>query len=542
MKKSIIQCGIILVLILGSISATSGCTQEEEIHDYINDQNTIAQESYVIVDTGQNICYDDSDEISCPKPGESFYGQDAQYVGAQPLYQDNGDGTVTDLNTGLMWQQDPGDKKTYDEAVSEVEHFELAGYDDWRLPTIKELYSLIDFRGTDPSGSVGEDPSNLIPFIDTDYFAFEYGDSSQGERIIDSQYGSSTKSISDTGPNNDETLFGVNFADGRIKGYGMILFGSDKTFFFMYVRGDLYGVNDFTDNGDGTVTDTASGLMWQQVDSGEGMVWEDALDYAENLELAGYSDWRLPNAKELQSLVDYSKSPDATSSAAIDSVFGVTEITNEGGETDYPYYWSSTTHANSLGDGSAAAYVSFGRAMGYMDNQWVDVHGAGAQRSDPKTGDPEDYPYGTGPQGDAIRIYNYVRCVRDGLSDNQAPEKPETPKGETSGNSEIEYTYTTSTSEPDGDQVYYWFDWGDNTNSGWLGPYTSGDEVTATHTWESKGTYEVKVKAKDTDGAQSEWSEPIEIVMPKNNFLLTWFSSFFEKLLEQVSQMNLKFI
>jgi len=58
-------------------------------------------------------------------------------------------------------------------------------------------------------------------------------------------------------------------------------------------------------------------------------------------------------------------------------------------------------------------YVSFGRAMGYMQNTWVDVHGAGAQRSDPKAGDPKDYPTGRGPQGDAIRIYNYIRLVRD---------------------------------------------------------------------------------------------------------------------------------
>ena len=63
--------------------------------------------------------------------------------------------------------------------------------------------------------------------------------------------------------------------------------------------------------------------------------------------------------------------------------------------------------------GDFAAYVSFGRALGYMNNQWMDVHGAGAQRSDPKAGNPADIPKGRGPQGDAIRIYNYVRCVRD---------------------------------------------------------------------------------------------------------------------------------
>jgi len=50
--------------------------------------------------------------------------------------------------------------------------------------------------------------------------------------------------------------------------------------------------------------------------------------------------------------------------------------------------------------------------MGYMGNRWMDVHGAGAQRSDPKQRDPANFPFGRGPQGDSIRIYNHVRCVR----------------------------------------------------------------------------------------------------------------------------------
>jgi hypothetical protein len=56
--------------------------------------------------------------------------------------------------------------------------------------------------------------------------------------------------------------------------------------------------------------------------------------------------------------------------------------------------------------------------MGYMNGAWVDVHGAGAQRSDPKSGDPASYPNGRGPQGDAIRISNYVRVVRGGMNDS----------------------------------------------------------------------------------------------------------------------------
>ncbi len=97
----------------------------------------------------------------------------------------------------------------------------------------------------------------------------------------------------------------------------------------------------------------------------------------------------------------------------------MTEITNEGGKPDYPFYWTGTTHAGSRG-GTSAVYVSFGRALGHMPDrargegsQLLDVHGAGAQRSDPKTGDPRRYQGGRGPQGDVVRIHNNVRCVRN---------------------------------------------------------------------------------------------------------------------------------
>jgi len=153
-----------------------------------------------------------------------------------------------------------------------------------------------------------------------------------------------------------------------------------------------------------------------KADSGKGMNWADALAYAANIEVAGHSDWRLPNAKELQSIVDYARSPDKTRSAAINPVFESTVIKNELGERDYPYYWTGTTHTRSGGHGRAAVYVAFGRGMGCMHGRWLDVHGAGSQRSDPKAGNPADFPRGRGPQGDAIRIFNYVRCVRSMLA------------------------------------------------------------------------------------------------------------------------------
>ena len=105
-----------------------------------------------------------------------------------------------------------------------------------------------------------------------------------GERIIDAQMATSTIYVSTT-MNGDETMFGVNFADGRIKGYPtgpMPGSSEDKGYYVYYVRGNSeYGKNDFTNNGDGTITDNATGLMWTQNDNGEGLNWEDALAFAE---------------------------------------------------------------------------------------------------------------------------------------------------------------------------------------------------------------------------------------------------------------------
>ena len=91
--------------------------------------------------------------------------------------------------------------------------------------------------------------------------------------------------------------------------------------------------------------------MWAQADSGSGMDWEHALAYAQTQNAAsylGHDDWRLPNTKELQSLVDYTRSPGATDAAqvgpAIDPLFSCTAITNEAGDADYPWYWTSTSN------------------------------------------------------------------------------------------------------------------------------------------------------------------------------------------------------
>ncbi len=368
---------------------------------------------YPIVDTDQTRFYNNFSEISEPDEASSFYGQDAHHNGNLPSYTDNGDGTITDNITGLMWQQSlPNSKYSFNEAFEYAESSTLAGYNDWRIPTIKELYSLILFSGLTGNQGIGG-----VPYIDTDYFEFRYGNEYDPfSRPIDAQYVSGNAYV-ETVMNGQEGVFGLNLADGRIKCYPQ-----NKEFEVKLVRGTTdYGVNNFKDNGNGTVTDLATGLMWVKEGDSIGMNWEDALNYIQELNshnYLGYSDWRLPNAKELHSIVDYSRSPGTTNSAAIDSVFSVPSIFNEKGNKDYPFYWTSTTHD----DGpypDHAVYIAFGRALGFMqffgdsNPQLYDVHGAGAQRSDPKTGDPSDYPYGFGPQGDVIRIFNYIRPVRD---------------------------------------------------------------------------------------------------------------------------------
>ena len=392
--------------------------------------------SYPVVDTGQQRCYSDRSEIGYPDRGEPFFGQDAQFSGNRPSYRDNGDGTVTDLVTGLMWQSDPGEKKTYAEAVNGASKCRTGGYDDWRLPTVKELYSLINFSGVDPDPRSGV---GAVPFIDKDVFRFQYGKEQDGDRIIDSQWATSTLYEGEV-MHGQQAMFGVNFADGRIKGYPVASMPGRgaKTFYVIYVRGNPdYGRNDFIDNGDGTVTDRATGLQWTKADSGKGMDWETALDYAESAEsaeAAGCDDWRLPNAKELQSIVDYTRSPDTSRSAAIDPIFECTSIKNEDGKKDWAHYWTSTTHTDQRG-GSRAVYFAFGRALGFMHNEWMDVHGAGAQRSDPKTGDESELPKGHGPQGDVQRINNYVRLVRGGTAEpnSRGPKVEVKPDQQRSG-------------------------------------------------------------------------------------------------------------
>lgn len=365
--------------------------------------STLAEVSYPIVDTSQGTCYDNDNAIDCPAEGEAFYGQDAQYSGIQPSYADNGDGTVTDNATGLVWQQSGSNERYgWADAQEYCTTLELGGRDDWRAPNLKELFGISDF-------------SQGWPYLDTGVFFLD-GDGK------DQQFWASNFYEVGTTHGGAPSAFGVNHATGHIKAYpaetpdempegeappapanddgtetaqpsgGAPEFGK----LVRCVSGDEIGINAFADNGDGTVTDTATDLMWGQADAGEDMNWEDALAYAAAANASGYqgySDWRLPNIRELQSIVDYSGS-----FPAIDAEYFTWS------EADR-YYWSSTSayFNEQEPDYVYAWYVAFGYAPG-PDGE--DIHGAGAVRF---IGKAESSPHAEGD----YRPLNSVRLLRD---------------------------------------------------------------------------------------------------------------------------------
>ena len=193
--------------------------------------------TYPIVETNVTEYYNNTSVISVPSFGQAFYGQDANYQGNIPSYTDNGDGTITDNVTGLIWQKDMGVKISYSDAYTKADTMTLGGFNDWRVPTIKELYSLIIFTGR-VSGQV---PYEL--FIDSLYFEQPLGNTTIGERLIDAQTWSATQYKSTT-MKGDSTVFGVNFLDGRIKGYPKYAPGSNntspRTMYFRMVRGNSH--------------------------------------------------------------------------------------------------------------------------------------------------------------------------------------------------------------------------------------------------------------------------------------------------------------
>lgn len=214
-------------------------------------------------------------------------GEDSDYTLAPPSFTDNGDGTVTDENTGLMWQATDGGEMTWSNALTYAVDSELAGHNDWRLPNSHELFSILDHGTNNPA-------------MDTSYFplaspAAQYWWASEN-RADDSDRSWAANVGGGIGPHpHNETLSA----------------GGDKRFHARLVRGASDPVDaaphTLIDQGDGTILDQNTGLIWQKIETANPTIWEAALSYAETLELAGHDDWRLPNIKELQSINDESR-------------------------------------------------------------------------------------------------------------------------------------------------------------------------------------------------------------------------------------------
>lgn len=208
------------------------------------------------------------------------YGEDADHTLFPPFYIDNGDGTITDTVTGLMWQKTDGGEMTIDSAAQYCSTLSLAGYHDWHLPRPHELFSINDLQLVNPA---------LSPVF----------------TVTNAQYWwSNERQV------NDSVNIWCSNAGGGIgnKPYTETI-GAGGTLSY-HVRAVRYPVpadtlqEHFTDNGNGTITDNVTNLIWQKTPCPDTLTWEEALTYADTLTLSGDTDWRLPNIKELESLND----------------------------------------------------------------------------------------------------------------------------------------------------------------------------------------------------------------------------------------------
>jgi formylglycine-generating enzyme required for sulfatase activity len=237
----------------------------------------------------------------------STSGEDADFILYPMSFTDNLDGTITDNNTGLMWQKTDGSEMTFENANDYCQNLSLGGYSDWRLPTGIELFSLNHF-------------DQINPALDLNYFP----------KTVAEYWWTSEVRV------DDATKIWVVNAGGGIGAHPKletVSAGGIKNIHVRAVRNALsstFSVSHFFDNGNGTITDNFTGLIWQKIQSTNLMTWEEALSYCKTLNLANKTDWRLPNIKELQSLNDPSLSKPSFNKTYFPNI-------NSGN------YWSSTS-------------------------------------------------------------------------------------------------------------------------------------------------------------------------------------------------------
>ena len=238
------------------------------------------------------------------------FGEDNDYNFNAPYFIVNGNGTVTDTITGLMWQQADGGEMTIQSAINYCNNLSLGGHSDWRLPNAHEGFSILNEQNTNPA-------LNSSVFTTT---LAEY-------------WWTSTRQANDT-----NKVWATN-AGGGIGNHPKtetISAGGLKKFHVRAVRDaqvPLTIPQHFTNNNDGTITDNLTNLTWQQLPYNDTLSWENALYLADTFSLAQYADWRLPNIKELHSL---------NNESLINPSVSTTFFPNIG----IKKYWSSTSLIN----------------------------------------------------------------------------------------------------------------------------------------------------------------------------------------------------
>jgi arylsulfatase A-like enzyme len=224
-------------------------------------------------------------ETKLPDTGETLavpgapFGEDSDYTINPPSLTDNGDGTITDNVTGLMWQKTDAGESTWATAVANVSAQTTGGYTDWRLPTPAELFSILNHNNNPALDQTKFPNTNSADYWWTSDI---YGTDPTHVWCTNAGGGLGPKPITET-----------------------ISAGGTLRYNTRYVRGTKpTNGHNYVNNNDGTITDTDTSLMWTQLPA-SAMSWQSAISYAENLTQGGYTDWRLPDVKELQTLTDY---------------------------------------------------------------------------------------------------------------------------------------------------------------------------------------------------------------------------------------------
>lgn len=350
-----------------------------------------------IPDTGQVACYNLTGPIQCPSHDDPFYGQDAHYIinpmfytklgmdGAEVIelphdaehVDEGGPWIMTRDNvTGLIWEikrnkdgvakyddphdadniytwydptifppesaGTPGDGTDTQDFLDALNKSKFGGFSDWRLPTVKELAYLVNYSKVPNTNAWGL-------AINEDYFPNLLGNEPAYLNDGEDRYWSATELSIDL----YHFQYNAWHMFYRLPAWGGT--AKDKKAPVMAVRGPKSFEPNYLYNKNGTITDNLTGLLWQKTVSSDSMNWEEALAYCEGLVLAEQDDWRMPNIKELLSLVDFERYDPAINR----SYFPGNNLSRN--------FWSSTSDPRKPGDAGWAYSVDF--AWGSISHQ-----------------------------------------------------------------------------------------------------------------------------------------------------------------------------